>query len=49
MVFVACIHVFLGGLAINFTAPWLAQLGERQSAERKVMGSNPGQTNTQGL
>ena len=49
MVFVACIHVFLGGLVINLTAPWLAQLGERQSAEREVMGSNPGQTNTQGL
>ena len=28
---------------------WLAQLGKRQSAEREVMGSNPGQTNTQGL
>ena len=28
---------------------WLAQLGERQSAERKVTGSNLGQTNTQGL
>ena len=28
---------------------WLAQLGERRSAEREVMGSNPGQTNTQGL
>ena len=28
---------------------WLAQLGERQSAEREVMGSNPGRTNTQGL
>ena len=50
MVFVACIHVFLGGLVINLTAPWLAQLGEHQSAdEREVMGSNPGQTNTQGL
>ena len=49
MVFVACIHVFLGGLVINLTAPWLAQLGECQSAEREVMGSNRGQTNTQGL
>ena len=27
----------------------LAQLGERQSAEREVMCSNPGRTNTQGL
>ena len=28
---------------------WLAQLGERRSAEREVVGSNPGRTNTQGL
>ena len=28
---------------------WLAQLGERWSAERQVAGSNPGRTNTQGL
>ena len=28
---------------------WLAQLGERRSAEREVTGSNPGRTNTQGL
>ena len=27
----------------------VAQLGERQSAEREVMSSNPGQSNTQGL
>ena len=27
----------------------LAQLGERQTAERKVAGSNPSRTNTQGL
>ena len=27
----------------------LAQLGERQSAEREVMSSNPGQSNTQRL
>ena len=26
-------------------AAWLAQLGERRSAERKVAGSNPGRTN----
>ena len=32
----------------HFTA-WLAQLGERRSAEREVAGSNPGRTNTQGL
>ena len=31
------------------TAAWLAQLGERRSAEREVEGSNPGRTNTQGL
>ena len=34
---------------LKLTAPWLAQLGERRSAERKVTGSNPGRTNTQGL
>ena len=28
---------------------WLAQLGERRSAEPEVAGSNPGRTNTQGL
>ena len=28
---------------------WLAQVGKHQSAEREVVGSNPGQTNTQGL
>ena len=28
------------------TAAWLAQLGERRSAEREVTGSNPGRTNT---
>ena len=33
----------------HFTATSLAQLGERRSAEREVTGSNPGQTNTQGL
>ena len=27
-------------------AAWLAQLGERWSAEREVGGSNPGRTNT---
>ena len=31
------------------TAAWLAQLGERGSAEREVTGSNPGLTNIQGL
>ena len=30
-------------------AAWLAQLGERRSFERKVVGSNTGSTNTQGL
>ena len=28
---------------------WLAQLGERRSAEREVAGSNPGRASTQGL
>ena len=27
----------------------LAQLGERRSAEREAVSSNPGRTNTQGL
>ena len=26
---------------------WLAQLGERRSVEREVLGSNPSRTNTQ--
>ena len=34
---------------LHLTAAWLAQLGERRSAEREVAGSNPGRTNTQGL
>ena len=33
----------------NEVASWLAQLGERQSAEWKIAGSNPSQTTTQGL
>ena len=41
-------------LIYSFTAAWLAQLGERwsaerESAEREVTGSNPGRINTQGL
>ena len=32
-----------------YTAARLAQLGERRSAEREVVSSNPGRTNTQGL
>ena len=31
------------------TAARLAQLGERRSAGREAVGSNPGRTNTQGL
>ena len=53
-------EAFLGGAtcvpqvwvskAAGFTAAWLVQLfGERWSAEQEVAGSNPGQTNTQGL
>ena len=34
---------------VQRTAAWLAQLGEHRSAEREVVGSNPGRTNTQGL
>ena len=37
------------GSGEKLTAAWLAQLEERQSAEREVAGSNPGRTNTQGL
>ena len=37
------------GLVNLNTAAWLAQLGECQSAEQEVAGSNLGQTNTQGL
>ena len=33
----------------GLTAARLAQLGERRSAERETVGSNPGRTNTQGL
>ena len=35
--------------AAQFPAARLAQLGERRSAEREAVGSNPGRTNTQGL
>ena len=31
------------------TATWLAQLGERWSAEQKVMGSSPSWKNTHGV
>ena len=31
------------------TADWLAQLGERQSAEQEVEVSNPGRTKIRGL
>ena len=49
---------FFGKNGINFklkhrntqkSAAWLAQLGERRSAEQEDMGSNPSRTNTQGL
>ena len=36
-------------MIIIITAAWLAQLGERRSAEWEVVSSNPRQTNTQGL
>ena len=39
----------LFSLHLYHTDAWLAQLGERRSAEREVTGSNPGRTNTQGL
>ena len=34
------------GVVANLTAARLAQLGERWSAEREAIGSNPGRTNT---
>ena len=36
-------------MMIERRASWLAQLGERRSAEREVAGSNPSRTKTQGL
>ena len=33
----------------HLNAAWLAQLEERRSAEREIVGSNPGRTNTQDL
>ena len=39
----------LQGSDVLGTAARLAQLGERRSAEREVVSSNPGRTNTQGL
>ena len=43
--FVMSLNLYFGFSA----AARLAQLGERRSAEREAVGSNPGQTNTQGL
>ena len=34
---------------VDILFAWLAQLGERRSAEWEVTGSNLGRTNTQGL
>ena len=36
-------------MIIIITAAWLAQLGERRSAEWEVVSSNPHRTNTRGL
>ena len=33
----------------KYQAAWLAQLGERRSAEREVAGTNPGRPNNKGL
>ena len=38
-----------GPLTLSLTAARLAQLGERRSAEREVVSSNPDRTNTEGL
>ena len=34
---------------VHVPLAWLAQLGERQSAEREAKGSNPGRKNSQSL
>ena len=41
--------VFWNNKLPDQTTTWLAQLGECQSAELEVAGSNPCWTNTQGL
>ena len=46
---VDCLRSVTTAAVAVFTVAWLAQLGECQSAEREVAGSNPGRTNTQGL
>ena len=44
-------NAFFARIPVHYkqTAAWLAQLGERRSAEGEVTGSNAGWTNTQGL
>ena len=37
------------GIKYTLTDAWLAQVVERQSSVRKVEGSTPDRTNTQGL
>lgn len=38
-----------GGRENGLKATWVAQLGESQSSEQKVMGSIPSRTNAQSL
>ena len=44
-----CNIVYDDVLCTELTAARLAQLGERRSAEREVVSSNPSRTHTQGL
>ena len=44
-----CYFTVLPSRISDNIAARLAQLGERRSAEREAVGSNPGRTNTQGL
>ena len=41
--------VVVFGISGQLLADWLAQLGERQSAEQEVEVSNPGRTKIRGL
>ena len=46
---ICCSHCSYASKIMPTNYAWLAQLGERRSAEREVAGSNPGRTKSQGL
>ena len=46
---ICCTHCSYVSEIMPTNYAWLAQLGERQCAEREVAGSNPGRTKSQGL